>query len=85
MNEETSTGDIAGVEMSLNVKNKYTKIMRRIKKIKKRKSRINKFSSLVTESLDDLWYYYRLSRIKNNASRLLVYRQIILLDPMKIQ
>jgi hypothetical protein len=37
MNEETAAGDIAGVEMPLGVKNKYTKIIRRIKKIKKKK------------------------------------------------
>lgn len=38
MNEETSAGDIAGVDMPLGDKgNKYNKIIKRIKKIKKRK------------------------------------------------
>jgi hypothetical protein len=36
MNEETTAGDIAGVDMPLGVKNKYTKIIRRIKKLKKK-------------------------------------------------
>jgi hypothetical protein len=36
MNEETSAGDIAGVEMPLGTKNKYDKVLRRIKKIKKK-------------------------------------------------
>lgn len=37
MNEETTAGDIAGVDMPLGVKNKYNKIIRRIKKIKNKK------------------------------------------------
>jgi hypothetical protein len=40
MNEETSAGDIAGVDLPLGKpekNDKYTKVIKRIKKIKKRK------------------------------------------------